>query len=341
MKARGVGYGCSLYGVGFGFSRPDTSAAYIEIGQDGSVTVFTGCADMGQGSGTVLSQIAAEELGVPFDTVRIISADTAATPDAGPSTASRQTYVSGTAVQRAAADVKTRLLEVAATLTGHRPSDLVIRAGQVYADGAGPPLVSLARVADACHRSGRQFVGIGWADITTRDVDPDTGQGDAYASYVYATQAAEVEVDTDTGEVTVLRIVAAHDVGRAINPQAVEGQIEGACSMGLGYALSEEIPLLRGVMRVAGLSQYLIPTALDMAEVVPLIVEIPDPTGPFGAKGAGEPAAIPTAPAIVNAIYDAVGVRITELPATPEKILRGLRQKEEASAPRRAFAPGS
>ncbi len=325
MKTRGVGWACNLYGVGFGFSRPDTSAAYIEVGEDGSVTLFTGCADMGQGSGTVLAQIAAEELGVAYAAVRTVSADTGATPDAGPSTASRQTYVSGSAVQRAAADVKASLLEVAAAMTGRAAAELAIREGQVCAREEKAPLVSLAEVASTCHRTGKRFIGVGRADITTRDVDPETGQGDAYASYVYSTQVAEVEVDTETGEVRVLRVVAAHDVGRAINPQAVEGQIEGACSMGLGYALTEEIPLIRGVMQVSTLAEYLIPTALDMPEIVPLIVEVPDPTGPFGAKGAGEPAAIPTAPAVINAIYDAVGVRITELPATPEKILRALK----------------
>ncbi|MEW6523018.1 MAG: molybdopterin cofactor-binding domain-containing protein [Bacillota bacterium] len=328
MKKRGIGYGSGLYGVGFGFSRPDTSAAYVEVGEDGSVTLFTGCADMGQGSTTVLSQIAAEELGVDYHLVRTVSADTGATPDAGPSTASRQTYVSGTAVKRAAADVKESLLEMASVLTGCPAGDLSIRGGEIYARGEDAPRVSLAEVANACHRRGKRFIGTGWADITTKDVDPDTGQGNAYASYVYFTQVAEVEVDTDTGEVTVLRVVAAHDVGYAINPQSVEGQIEGACSMGIGYALTEEIPVTGGVMKTSSLAEYLIPTALDMPPVVPIIVEAPDPTGPFGAKGAGEPAAIPTAPAIINAIYHAVGVRITELPATPEKILKALGRRE-------------
>lgn len=329
MRKRGIGYASSLYGVGFGFSRPDTAGAYIEVGEDGSVTLFTGCADMGQGAGTVLAQIAAEELGIDYAQVRTVSADTGATPDAGPSTASRQTYVSGTAVKQAAADVKRSLLEVAGVLTGLDPGTLRLWAGGVYATDQEQPLLSLAEVALACHRMGKRFIGVGWADITTRDVDPETGQGNAYASYVYFTQVAEVEVDTETGEVQVLRVIAAHDVGRAINPQAVEGQIEGGCSMGLGYALTEEIPVVRGVMQTQSLAQYLVPTALDMPELVPLIVECPDPTGPFGAKGAGEPAAIPTAPAVLNAIYNAVGVRIRELPATPEKILSALRARGE------------
>jgi CO/xanthine dehydrogenase Mo-binding subunit len=330
MRARGVGYGCGLYGVGFGFSRPDISAAYIEVGEDGSATLFTGCADMGQGTLTVLAQITAEELGIDYEMVRVVSADTGATPDAGPSTASRQTYVSGTAARLAAADVKASLLSVASSITGCRPDDIVFREGQVYCCGEPEPRCSLAHVANMCHRTGRKFIGAGWADITTKDVDPETGQGNAYASYVYFTQVAEVEVDTETGEVSVIRIVAAHDVGKAIHPQNVEGQIEGACSMGIGYAITEEIPVSKGVMKTSSLAEYLIPTSLDMPDIVPIIVEDPDPTGPFGAKGAGEPAAIPTAPAVINAIYDAVGVRITDLPATPEKILAGIRSQRRA-----------
>lgn len=322
VKKRGVGYGCMLYGVGFGFNRPDISAAYVEMGEDGSVTVLSGCAEIGQGSDTALSQIVAEELGLNFEDVRIISADTAITPDGGPSTASRQTYVSGNAVRKAASEVKNSLLRVASDLSGIPTEELYLARRAVWARGKPDPVLPVAEVANQCHRHGKPFMGFGWHDITTSDVDPETCQGDAYSTFIYATQAAEVEVDTQTGEVKVLRIVAAHDVGRAINPQMVEAQIEGACAQGMGYALYEEMIIREGRTLTPSLAEYLLPTSLDMPPVVPIIVEDPDPTGPFGAKGVGEGAIIPTAPAIVNAIYDAVGVRVSQLPVKPQEILR-------------------
>lgn len=327
MKKRGTGYACMIYGVGFGFGRPDNSGAYVEMAEDGTVTVLCGGADMGQGLAEMLALITAEELGVRQEDVRVINADTAVTPDAGPSTASRQTYVSGHAVLKAASTMKKTVVEVAAEMLGVQPDDISLRGGGVYVKGSRERKLELREVADRCHRTGRPCLAWGWHNITTPDVDPETNQGDAYATYIFATQAAEVEVDTDTGEVTVLRLVAAHDLGKVVNLLAAEGQVEGACSMGVGYALSEQILLDNGIPLTPSLAEYMIPTALDMPRVVPLLVEDPDPTGPFGAKGLGEGATIPTAPAIVNAIYDAVGVRLTSLPATPDKVKEALRAK--------------
>ncbi|SMB91895.1 Molybdopterin-binding domain of aldehyde dehydrogenase [Thermanaeromonas toyohensis ToBE] len=326
MKKRGIGYGCMMYAIGFGFGRPDNAAASVEIGEDGTVTVLSGCADMGQGSTEMIALIVAEELGILPEDVQIFTADTATTPDAGPSTASRQTYVTGHAAKKAAAEVKESLIESAAELLGVKPEGITFRNREVYYNGEKTRL-TMAEVAAHCRRTGRKFIGWGWHNITTPDVDPETNQGDAYAAYTFATQAAEVEVDTETGEVTVLRVVAAHDVGRAINPLAIEGQIEGGVAMGLGYALIEELILDQGRPLTPTLAEYLIPAAQDVPPVVSLIVEEEEPTGPFGAKGVGEPPNIPTAPAIINAIYNAVGVRITELPATPEKIRRQLKEK--------------
>jgi len=187
--------------------------------------------------------------------------------------------------------------------------------------------MSFATLAWEAHQRGKQFLGFAWYDNTTADVDHDTNQGDAYATYIYATQVADVEVDTDTGEVTVLRVGAAHDCGKAINPKNVEQQIEGAIAQGMGYAIMEEVVLQKGITTTPSLTKYLLPTSQDVPEVNTYLVEDPDPKGPFGAKGIGEGAIIPTAAAIVNAVYDAIGVRIFSLPITPEKILAALEEQ--------------
>jgi CO/xanthine dehydrogenase Mo-binding subunit len=329
VKKRGRGIGCNLYGVGFGFNRPDHAAAYVEIADDGTVTILSGCCEIGQGSDTVLCQIVAEELGIPFSWVRIISADSGVTPDAGPTTASRQTYVSGNAVKKAAMEAKKHMINLAAEILNCTTEELIVGEQKIYSRIEADKCLPFATVAMEAHKRGKPFVGLGWHDNTTRDVDPETNQGDAYSTYIYATQVADVEVDTETGEVKVLQVVAAHDCGRAINPQLVEGQIEGAVAQGLGYAIMEEVILNSGKTMTPTFAEYLIPTSLDMPKVIPIIVEDLEPQGPFGAKGVGEGAIIPTAVAIINAIYDAVGVRITSLPVTPEKILAELVAKDK------------
>lgn len=329
MKKRGIGIGTMLYAIGFGFNRPDIASALVEIAEDGTATVITGCAELGQGSNTVLCQIVAEELGIRYEDVRIVHADTAATPDAGPTTASRQTYVSGNAVKLATADAKKEILNLAAEMLETSADILVVKDRTIYVKEKPALSLPFAKAANEAHRRGRRFIGFGWYNNTTKDVDPETGLGDAYATYLYATHFAEVEVDTETGEVTVLNFATAHDVGKAINPLNIEGQVEGSVAMGLGYALQEEIMLEHGQILTPSLSEYYIPTALDMPDdITTFIVEEEEPTGPFGAKGLGEAGAIPTAPAIINAIYDAVGVRVTKLPATAEHIRSLLRHKE-------------
>lgn len=328
MKKRGRGIGCNLYGVGYGFNRPDHSAAYVEVADDGTATVLCGACDLGQGSDTILCQIAAEELGIAYENVRIISGDTAVTPDALASTASRQTYVSGNAVKRAAADVKQHFLKLAAELLKCEPEDIVIKDGVVSCTTDPGKTLKFSELAWQMHLRGKQFIGFAFYDNTTADVDPVTNQGNAYAHYIYGTQVADVEVDTETGEVTVLRIGAAQDCGKAINPKNVEQQIEGAVVQGMGYAIMEEIILKDGKTLTPSFTKFLIPTAQDAPEIVTYIVEDPDPKGAFGAKGLGEGPIIPTAAAIVNAVYDAIGVRITSLPITPEKILAALAGKQ-------------
>jgi len=327
VKKYGRGIGCNLYGVGYGFSRPDHSAAYIEVADDGTATLLSGVCDIGQGTDTIFCQIAAEELGIAYEDVRIISADTAVTPDSLASTASRQTFVSGNAVKLAAANAKSHLVKLAAEIFGCSPEDIFIKDCQVTCLSDSSKTMSFATLAWEAHQRGKQFLGFAWYDNTTADVDHDTNQGDAYATYIYATQVADVEVDTDTGEVTVLRVGAAHDCGKAINPKNVEQQIEGAIAQGMGYAIMEEVVLQKGITTTPSLTKYLLPTSQDVPEVNTYLVEDPDPKGPFGAKGIGEGAIIPTAAAIVNAVYDAIGVRIFSLPITPEKILAALEEQ--------------
>lgn len=325
MKKRGIGLGSIFFSIGYGFSRPDFCAATVEISPNGSVIGRSGEVDYGQGSDTIFCQIVAEELGVRPDTIKLITADTLVTPDAGPTSASRLTYVMGNAVLKASQTLKKTLQSVAEEILGEK--DLLFVDEEVYSETHPEKHISFKVLAKECHNRELPMVETGWHEITTEDVDPETGQGNAYATYAYATQLAEVEVDTETGKVEVLRIVAATDVGKAINPSNVEAQIEGGIVMGLGYALTEEIKLDRGYIQTKSLGDYMIPTSMDIPHIETHIIEIPASTGPYGAKGVGEPALIPTAPAILNAIANALDVRVTDLPANLENLHRLIREK--------------
>ena len=327
MKRRGRGIGCNLYGVGYGFSRPDHSSAMLEVADDGTVTVLSGCSEIGQGSDTALCQIAAEELGIPYEHVRIISADTAFTPDALASTASRQTFVSGKAVQLAARNAKEHLLCYAAELLQCTPQELEVKNDVVFSAKNSALTMPFPELSKKAHANGKQFIGFAWYDNTTKDVDHETNQGDAYACYIYATQVVDVEVDDETGELSVLRVFAAHDVGRAINPMMVEQQIEGSVVQGMGYGMMEEVLLENGITKTPSFTKYLIPTILDAPQIEVAIVEEPVERGPYGAKGVGEGAIIPLAAALVNAVYDAIGIRFKSIPITPEKVLAALEKK--------------
>lgn len=333
MKNRGKGIACMIYPIGF-TSYPNPSASFVKVNQDGTAVVWTGATDVGQGSTTALAQIAAEELGLSYDAVTMVTADTERTPLDFGSVASRVTYIAGNAIKRAAGEAKQTLLEVAAEMLDVLgPDELAVGGGLVYVKNFPERNVPISEVArEATMVKGRPPIGDGSYNPKTTLLDRETGHGKPYEAYVFATQIAEVEVDTETGEVEVLRIAAAHDCGKAINPLLVEGQIEGGVSMGLGFGLMEELVVESGIVRNPQFTDYILPTALDMPEVEVSIVEEPFSIGPFGAKGVAEPSLIPTAPAIVNAIYDAVGVRIRDLPATPSKILAALKEKERAKS---------
>ncbi len=328
MKKRGRGLASIYFGMG-NTAKPNPSSAYVEVLEDGSCLVRCGAADLGQGSDTALSQIAAMTLGVSPDKVFIESADTLTTPEAGVSSASRQTYISGNAVRLAGETVRKVLLEEAAGLLEANQEELVLAKDSVYVQGAPDSGVSLRQVCQGLRAKGILTSATASFNPPCADMlDPETGAGVPYGAYSYVTQMVEVEVDTETGQFDVLRVVGAHDVGRAVNPMAIEGQIEGGMVMGLGYGCLEEIVWEEGQLLTTGFGTYLLPTALDAPPMVSLIVEEAEPSGPFGAKGIGEPPACPTAAALINAIYDAVGVNITSLPVTAEKVYWALKAKE-------------
>jgi len=313
---RGVGLGGMWYGIGnTGVQNPST--AKIEMDRKGRVTLFTGCADIGQGSTTVLAQIAGETLGLSADAIEMVVGDTRYTTNAGATSASRQTYISGNAVKDATDKLVNVLLTEAVNRLRVQKSYLKLSGGWVFDDRNPDKKVDFAWLAQRVLDRGGVLSWQGFFDPDTVPLDPETGEGAPYATYAFACQMACVEVDTLTGEVAVKKVVAAHDVGKAIHPENVIGQICGGVAMGVGFALMEEF--VPG--KTESMKDYHIPTMKDMPEIIPLIVEDAEPSGPFGAKGVGEPALIPTAPAIVNAIAHALGERIYHLPASLERVL--------------------
>jgi CO/xanthine dehydrogenase Mo-binding subunit len=332
MKRRGKGMACMWYPIGFTVAA-NPSAATVKVNTDGTATLLTGTVETGQGALTVLGQIAAETLGIATDDVHVVSADTDSTPMDTGAIASRTTYVTGNAIVRAAESARQILFEAAAPLLDVKPEQLEARDKKIQVLGFPSKSMPISKVA--LHSEsvvGRPAIGSASYNPPTVAMDPETGQGKPFNTYVYATQIAEVEVDDETGEVEVKKIVAVHDCGTPINPMLVEGQIQGGISMGVGFALQEEILFRDGVQINPNLTNYIMPTSLDMPDIEVELVDNYDPTGPFGAKGAGEPTAVPTAAAILNAIHDAVGVRITSLPATAEKVLSAIMEQRGGKA---------
>jgi aldehyde oxidoreductase len=338
-KKIGVGLASGFKSVGLPVSMQDRAGAVVEVTEEGGLLVRVGCADIGQGSDTTMAQIAAQAVGLSYDRVKILPVDTLHTPEAGPTIASRQTYVSGNAVLGASRKLREHLWTLVAQEFGLDPARIILENDCFIDLEAERALISMADLAALAQSKGEKlsaehrFVdekGSRTADIPGCDFGGYPKEDFHYTSYAYATQVAVVEVDENTGKVDVLKIVAAHDVGRAIHPQNIEGQIEGSCLMGLGTALWEEFRVEQGRNLTDTLARCHIPRITQIPEIVPIIVEDEEPAGPYGAKGIAEIAAIPTAPAIINAIHDAVGARITELPATKEKVLLALRQRLEA-----------
>ena len=333
MKKTGKGIACMWYPIGFTVMA-NPSAATVKVNTDGTATLLTGTVETGQGALTVLGQIAAETLGIATDDVHVVSGDTDTTPMDTGAIASRTTYVTGNAIVRAAEAARQILFEAAAPLLNVKPDQLEARDKKIQVLGFPSRFLPISKVAQHAETNvGKPAIGSSSYNPPTVEMDPETGQGKPFNTYVYATQIAEVEVDDETGEVVVKRIVAVHDCGQPINPMLVEGQIQGGISMGVGYALQEEILFdSQGKQINPNLTNYIMPTSLDMPELDVQMVDNYDPTGPHGAKGVGEPTAVPTAAAIMNAIYDAVGVRITTLPATAEKVMTAILEKNAQEA---------
>jgi CO/xanthine dehydrogenase Mo-binding subunit len=321
----GRGISTIYYGVGLGVGGEflARTGATIQINHDGSVVFAVGTTEIGQGMKMVLAQIVAEALGAPLAAVEMLPTDTTRVPDSGPTVASRATTMSGNALLDAAAQLRARMCAVAADVLTVPPPQIALHNGRVYADGA-PAALTFAELVHACAVRRVSLSAQGWHHPRKLSFDWQTGQGDAYVVFAFATNIAEVLVDERTGATTVLRVTAAHDVGKAINPSGVEGQIEGGTLQGIGYALTEEIVQARGVIVNPHFSTYIIPTACDMPEIVPLIIEHPYPDGPFGAKGFGEQPLMGVAPAIANAVCAATGVPLHELPLTPERVWAAL-----------------
>jgi CO/xanthine dehydrogenase Mo-binding subunit len=324
-----IGRGVATYQQSYGRITwlHDTSEAWVGVEVDGTVVVRSGVTDIGAGQVSALAQIAAELLGVNLTDVTVYNSDSATTPLAGTTTATRALYMTGNAVRLAAEAVRARLLGRAAREFDVEPGAVDAADNRVFV--VDHPEQSMAlkdliavSASEGIHRSELVIFRAPF----TEGIDPDTGQGRVHPDYAYGAQAVEVAVDTETGEVTVLKSVGAHDVGLAINPDAVAGQIEGGAAQGQGYALSEELRYEEGRLVSPSLSEYLIPTAMDVPEYKSIILESRSGVGPFGAKGIGEPALTPVAPAIANAVADAIGVRIFDLPITPEKVVNALRQ---------------
>ncbi len=331
---RGIGFASTLnVGGGARIYRSDGCGATVKVDDFGHATLVTGATEIGQGSETALAQIVAETLGVRLQDVSVINTDTDVKLwDVGVH-ASRTTFIAGNAARLAALDAQAQIFETAAELLQVSAADLTAQGGIISVKDNGAQSISLSKVVRKRHlrEGGQVVIGDGWYDPPTQLMDKEY-KGNISAAYGFGTQMVEVEVDTDTGHVRVLRLVSAHDVGKAINPMLVEGQIEGGIHMGLGYALTEEVLVHKGKVLNPDFLDYRLFTAADMPQIETVLIEPDDPEGPFGAKGVGEMGATPVAAAIANAIYDAVGVRLTQLPMTPERVLAALdKQAEEAA----------
>ena len=323
---RGVGFAAMFHVAGGArVYRSDGCGAILKLDDFGKVSLITGASEIGQGSETVLAMIVAEALGVPLQRIEVINSDTAVKPwDVGVH-ASRTTFIAGNAALLAARELKEKLLALAASVMDERREDLELVDGRVRVKGHPERSMEYERVVRAGHfrSGGRTLVTEAFYDPPTEMLSKDL-RGNVSPAYGFAAQAVLVEVSEATGQVQVLKVASAHDVGRALNPPAAEGQIHGGIHMGLGYALSEELLIQEGRVVNPQFMEYALFAASDMPEIVVELIETVDAAGPFGAKGLGEAGVIPVAAAVANAVKDAVGVRLTELPMTPERVFRAL-----------------
>ncbi len=332
-KEKGVGTGiASLIHVGGGarIYKSDGCGAILKMDDYGKVDIFTGGTDMGQGLDNITAQIVAEELGLLVEDINVVHSDTDVCPwDVG-AHASRSTFVAGNAALGAAKKVKAIILEEASKVLSAPPEQIVMKERNIFVPGDPEKTIPIDKLLRKIHFSpqGKMLMADYFYDPDNENMGKDF-KGNMSVTYAFGTHGVKVKVDEETGKVTVLDYVAAHDVGRAINPMLLEGQVYGGVVMGLGYALTEEVIVKDGKNMNANFRDYKLFTAKDAIRIKAPVVETYDDYGPFGAKGIGEPGCVPTAPAIANAIYDAVGVRITNLPITPEKVLAAIKEKKK------------
>jgi CO/xanthine dehydrogenase Mo-binding subunit len=331
-KVKGTGIAAVNYPTGMNLGG-DPSQALIHATTTGSFVISLASSDLGQGLKTVISQIAAETLGLPVEYILVDTGDTDTGPHCMGTFASRATHRVGNAVVMAAEEARAVMLEVAAEELEASAADLETDGqGHIHVKGAPDRSIHIIDLALAAHfKHAKTISGRGMSMKPKSDVDPETGAMDPDSTEAHACTVAEVEVDTETGQVTVLSIKSAYEVGRQVNPALVEGQIRGGSWMGMSHALYESTaPYYPAVDHSpSNFGDYLMPGPADLPEVESTVLEYPSSTGPYGVKGVGEMTANSPIPAIVNAIYNAVGVRITELPVTPEKILQGLEAKAD------------
>lgn len=332
-KLRGTGIAALNYPTGMNLGG-DPSQALIHATTTGSFVISLASTDLGQGLKTVIAQIGAETLGVPFENVMIDTADTDTGPHCMGTFASRATHRVGNAVIKAATEAREIMMEIAAEELEANAADLVTDGrGNIHVAGSPDRSINLVDLALAAHfKHGRTISGRGMYMKPKSDVDPETGAMDPDSTEAHACAVAEVEVDTETGQVTVLSLKSAYEIGQQVNPTLVEGQITGGAWMGMGHALYETTnPYYPGIDHSpTTFSDYVIAGPAEVPEVDSVVLEYPSSTGPFGVKGVGEMTANCPIPAIVNAINNALGVRITTLPVTPEAILRALEEKDQA-----------
>jgi CO/xanthine dehydrogenase Mo-binding subunit len=324
---RGWGLSSTWFVIGLGRGQ-DNSGILLEMATDGSVVLRTSAVDMGQGVHTALAVMAAENLGVDLDSVRVVGPDTDSALDSGPSVASRQTFVSGNAVLKAAAVIRQSLLETAADETGLPVDILSLHGGGLFAEGERLSL-NIPELAAKATFANRPMHADGFYAMEFPQEFSERGNFFGVGPSAFGSQIAQVLVDIETGEITIEKIVAVQNVGRIINYGGAYGQLVGACTMGTGNAITEELIVDQGRISNDSLESYLIPTAIDAPETVTKLLEIPEPYGPHGAVGIGEPSLTSTAPALLNAVSDAIGVRINQIPMTPERVLAAIEGDQE------------
>jgi len=329
---RGVGIAGGSFPSGVSNMSHISSGAVVQLGRDGAVNVLTGAADIGQGAETVIGQIVAEELGVLLEDIRVTAADTGITPLDPGTFGSGVTVRAGNAARLAAISVKNKLFEIVSEKLEANVDDLVAEKRKIYVKGSPDKGMALSDALKAYQYGDHPMPIVGRGSWMAPATEPTTllkENGNFAPNYSFMTQAAEVEVNPQTGRVKLLKMAAAHDCGKMINPMLVEGQLEGSVVGGMGQALYEDVIVEKGQVMNPSFLDYGFPTAMEMPEIEAIEVETNDPLGPFGAKEAGEGTQISPAPAIVNAIYDAIGIDFMELPVTPEKVLKALEEKKK------------